>query len=420
MKELYPDEDQRAVATYMALRQNLGKKDSTVQEISMRRIKKAHINRIALVPRGANQLPVLYKSDEQRVSISTLIKDDIDSRGEITAIVYAPEMRDSQGDIASAEVIKEMSYEFSRSGLGDVDLRHDDKPVTKEQAFVAETFIVQKGDERFVGMKDYSGNDVGDLTGAWAVVIKVEDENLKKLYKEGKWNGVSMAGPAEVEYTEKEDLDIESFLSADLNKADRSRLQQMLNRISNHLGLSRANAYQSITLSGDIDMKPEELAKAISDGNADLAKNMQEGVATAVTQVLTKAGLIKEDGSNSTDPKPKAEDALVFKGDITDPKAVKKFEYDTKRAAIEKSMDRSDPSSIADAAQKIEELNKEYEEVLEKKETTPTSQRAAPSNVPPTGDEGSSYAGLTKEESECVDAGLRIAGAINKNRGMAS
>lgn len=170
-----------------------------------RRIKDAKIKFISLVPRGANRLPVLYKSAEQTAEFSTLTKFD-DERGELLSVVYAPEIRDAHGDIASADCIRKMAHSYAQDGKG-VDIRHDEQPVAKDRAFVAESFIVQKGDSRFGDMKDDSGKPV-DVAGAWAVLIKVLDQDLRRLYREGKWQGVSMQGPAtlELEKNDAEDL----------------------------------------------------------------------------------------------------------------------------------------------------------------------------------------------------------------------
>jgi len=406
----YPQREARISACLACSRSTVLSKSET----TMRRIKRASISTISLVPKGANQIPVLYKSDDNHIQFDTIIKDNLVEKGELVAIVYAPEMRDSQGDIASASVIKEMAYEFAKNGLGSIDLQHDGKDISKEDAFVAESFIVEKGDGRFSEVADYSGNIIKDLTGAWAVVIKIENEDLKKLYKEGKWNGVSMYGSAEVVETEKSDDDLESLDLDNLTKAQKTKMQQLLSRMSNHLGLSHASAYQSITLSGDIDMTPEELTKAIAAGNAELVKSMNE----SNTALLTKAGILKPNGEVAKEVKEEKETpAPLFKGDISDAKAVKKFEYDTKRFAIEKGIDMSDPAAITDAAASIAELNKEFADVLEDK----TIEKAAPSNAAV--DDGTSdsfpiSAGLSKEEADCVAIGKKMAESMNKSRGF--
>ena len=120
----------------------------------MRRIKHATISFISLVPRGANQLPVLYKSEDQTAKFDCIVKDDrFAEEGLLTAIVYAPETVDSQGDIASAAVIKQMAHDYVRN-VGAVDVRHNTNALPREKVSVVESFIIQKDDERFSGLKD--------------------------------------------------------------------------------------------------------------------------------------------------------------------------------------------------------------------------------------------------------------------------
>lgn len=161
----------------------------------VKRIVKAKISFISLCSKGANSFSTIYKSDggDTSVELSTICKD-MNEQGEIIALVYAPEIVDSQGDIASAAVIKEFAHDFSKHGEG-VDVRHNEEVLSKDDVFVAESFIVQKGDPRFADMKDYDDNSV-DATGGWGVVLKVDDEELRKLYREGVWSGVSMGGVA--------------------------------------------------------------------------------------------------------------------------------------------------------------------------------------------------------------------------------
>jgi hypothetical protein len=387
-----------------------------VEGVPMRRIKKAKIDFISLVPKGANRLPVLYKSDGLvggRAAFGTLVKADMDN-GEITAVVYAPEFRDAQGDIASADVIKEMAYEFQRSG-GQIDLRHDGKALSRDEVYVAESFLVQKGDTRFAGMLDYDGKPVADLTGSWAVVIKVESEDLRKLYREGKWAGVSMAGAAEVVETSKEDP-LDALFEDRLSKVAMSRSTQLLNRLAAHLGLTRAYAHQSITLTGDIDMTPEQLTKVLTDSNAALAKSITEANKEANKQILIEAGLIKDPAAPVTKAdekpaKPTEKPAPIFKGDYSDEVAVRRFEYDHKRYLIEKSIDTSDPQSVIDGAAEIAELNKEYEDVAAK----PKQGKPAPSNAG--GSPDSNSTGLSKEMQDCVSVGSNMAKLANASRG---
>ena len=158
-----------------------------------RQILKAKIGFLSLCPAGANTIRTLYKSDagDKNIELQMLSKD-MSEQGELICCVYVPDLEDSQGDQASAEVIKDFAYDFAKNG-GNIDIRHNEEALSKDDIFVAETLIIQKGDERFEGMEDYDGNSV-DVTGGWGVILKVEDDELRKLYRSGEWGGISMGG----------------------------------------------------------------------------------------------------------------------------------------------------------------------------------------------------------------------------------
>lgn len=158
-----------------------------------RQILKAKIGFLSLCPAGANTIRTMYKSDDGNKNIELqMLSKDMSEQGELICCVYAPDLEDSQGDQASAEVIKDFAYDFAKNG-GNIDIRHNEEALSKDDIFVAETLIIQKGDERFEGMEDYDGNSV-DVTGGWGVILKVEDEELRKLYRSGEWGGISMGG----------------------------------------------------------------------------------------------------------------------------------------------------------------------------------------------------------------------------------
>jgi len=409
----WPDEGSRVQACLSHVRKSMGAKGKN------RRLRKVFPQFISLVPRGANKLPVIYKSDEETAEFNMAIAKSMNDEGELLAVVYSPDQRDAHGDIADAEVVKEMAHSYHKDG-GQIDLRHNGKAIAPEDAFVAESFIVQKGDSRFDNITDYEGNPVGDLTGSWAVLIKVENEELRNLYRSGDWAGVSLSGPALVEYTEK--------------AAREPKSKRLLTELAEHLGLSRSSAFQSITLTGEIDMTSEELQKALEESN----KTLIEGVSKSLTNTLEQAGLVKSDEngnivkadlskSEETTETPKKDKSTqvqepVFKGDITDPEDVQTFEYQRKRYDIEKEMDPSDADSVAGAAEELAELNKEYpEEIVKKAQTASPARgrrRAAPSNAPKDDQpDTTATVGVSKEDMTLIEKGRTMAAGINKSRG---
>jgi len=160
-----------------------------------RKIKKIRVEFVSLCPMGANNMRVLFKEDGKFEM--PLLSKGMTEEGELAALVYIPGVEDLQGDYADAAVVKEMAHTFLEAG-GKLDLQHNFKPIPKEKAFVAESFLIRGHDPRFAGLTTYEGAPVDPLNG-WAIVIKVQDPELQRLYKEGGWNGVSLGGRAVME-----------------------------------------------------------------------------------------------------------------------------------------------------------------------------------------------------------------------------
>ncbi len=162
-----------------------------------RQILKAKIGFLSLCPAGANTIRTLYKSDDgdKNVELQVITKE-MTEQGELICCVYAPDFEDSQGDQASAKVIKDFAYDFAKNN-GNIDIRHNEQALDNDSIFVAESTIIQKDDPRFADMEDYDGDPV-DVTGGWGVILKVEDEKLQDLYRSGEWGGISMGGMMQV------------------------------------------------------------------------------------------------------------------------------------------------------------------------------------------------------------------------------
>lgn len=350
--------------------------------MTRRRIKKASIHRIALVPRGANRMPVLYKSAEQEVDLCPLTKLD-EERGELLAVVYAPEHRDSHGDIASAEVIREMAHEFVKNGA-ELDLRHGEEALRPEQAHLAESFIVQKNDERFIGWSDYDGKPV-DLEGAWAVVLKIEDPELRQLYRDGKWNGVSMAGPGLVEI-EKSTMEVDRFLEE----------------------LSKKLAGTITESPEEIDMKPEELKDFLKEANADLAKSLADVIAGVLSKKAEEA--VEE---------PKAEAPIDISKE-TDPAKLLAFAKQKRIDALRKEFDFevATAEDIIEFQKALQDIEVEFDSMaqdLKKSAARPASRQRA--DATPAASDAAVSEDLSKDERDLAKAGFEIGKLANSLRG---
>jgi len=243
----------------------------------MRRIKKVTVQQLSLCKRGKNRLPVLYKSEDGSAHLQAMVKalDDFDEKGELLIVGYAPELRDVDGDIADADLCREMGHSFMREGAK-LDIRHDGNIIERQKAYVAESFTIQKSDERFANWKDYDGTPV-DVTGGWGALIKIEDPALRALYKSEGWNGVSFEGPAIV-VEEQPDW--------------ANRLTKAVDFIKGKLGITEPGEPD--------DMNAQELEAALKKSN--------EGLLEGLKGILVPAQAAPK-------PEPKAGDPLVFEGD---------------------------------------------------------------------------------------------------------
>lgn len=161
----------------------------------MRKLKKIDVSFISLVDKGANRRRLIFKNNEGAVSaidkMLPIKKFDEDQKM-VFCIVYAPDETDTQGDCASADVIKEAAYNFMRCArTNNVDKQHDFIP---DEGFVAESWLVKENDPVFPE----------EPRGSWAVGIKVENDETWQMIKSGEITGLSLAGLAVTEEVEKQ------------------------------------------------------------------------------------------------------------------------------------------------------------------------------------------------------------------------
>lgn len=355
-------------------------------------------------------MPVVYKSDST-VQFSTLTKFD-DERGELLAVVYLAEHRDSQGDIASTEVVKDMAYSAMRDGV-EIDVMHDGKPVGRDKAYPAESFLITKGDSRFAGWKDNTGAEV-DLTGAWATVVKIDDPALRERVKSGELAGVSMAGIAEVEAEKSDDDEPPTWFQKALAA----------------IGLGALT--KAADGSAEEDMKPEDIEKIVASAVAQVAKAMKpeptaEEKAKAERDALVKdvvAEVVKalkpaEGGGKpegKAEEKPEGDD--VFKGDPTDAKAVRDHLTKVKVAKLRAAVKWEDPTSVQDYLTKLEDLqgSKADDESDDDDDGVDEPVGKSAQRVSKGQKKSKATAGLSKAESDDVEAMLASLG-VGESKG---
>lgn len=334
-----------------------------------RKIKRATIKFISLCRKGANNLKTLYKSAEEgdgEFNVSFLAKEGISEEGKVLGVVYAPNLVDLQGDYASTEVIAQMMETFAKDGEG-IDIRHDEQTLSKDQAFVVESFTIQKDDPRFSGLKDYDGNPV-DPAGGWGVVIKIDDEDLRQKYRDGEWEGLSMGGVAE--FDSAKDSEIASIVKEVLAQLDKSKT----------------------STDGDHDMTPEEMMKALEANNDKLSKSIVAGLAEALKPETTEEQTNKEADENK---------APTLPANAT-PAQLRTFRKEMQAYEIRKSIDPSDPESIEKAAQALEALEGTKEDAGAGTETGTVKKSNQPAAFDSQPSIGESEA-LSKSASEAVE-----------------
>ena len=139
---------------------------------------------ISIVGKGANKKKIVYKSkDKKEGNIEKLVKVKFDNeKGIAYGIVYSPDEIDAHDEWASADTIEKACHEFmKRSNMKAIDTDHSLE--IADGCFIVESWIVKEGDSLFP-------EDVG----AWAIAIKIEDEDIKKGIKDGTYTGFSLYG----------------------------------------------------------------------------------------------------------------------------------------------------------------------------------------------------------------------------------
>lgn len=350
-----------------------------------KKLKRARVSFVSLVPKGANHLPGLYKAEDDQLEVKTLCLEQ--EEGKFLSLVYVPDRDDTQGHYASKEVIQQMADSFMEEGAK-LDLRHDRRELKREQAYVTQSFIVQPGDPRFVDARDYSGNSV-DATGGWAMEINIVDPELRKLYREEQWSGVSL-------FAYNGDYDFETPVDVALEDFTQRKLQ----------------------------MTPEEIQGLLKSFEENMTAKMAEMV-----EGLSKTEAVEEE-------QVKAEEKAV---DLNDLDALRQRQRQLQLEELQGQFDLSTSEGIAgylDAVEKMDSPQEEEEskeESIEKEEDTTVEElqsqlvkleseikrRNSASNIGEgiAKEEESPILGLSKEDAEAYRIGLEMAEMSNARRG---
>lgn len=172
-----------------------------------RRILDGDIFFLSLVDAGANEVVPVLKG-KNLVKIKSIAK--MSNEGLLHTLIYGPDRVDTDGDTADRAGVQKLAHNYIRNMVGSgIDVMHNCRPVDSEDAYVCESFIIQKnGDDRFKGVSvdGHTIEDTTELEGWWASIIKLNAPELREPFENGDWTGVSMYGSARVESVSKSDF----------------------------------------------------------------------------------------------------------------------------------------------------------------------------------------------------------------------
>ncbi|AUQ62339.1 XkdF-like putative serine protease domain-containing protein [Phaeobacter inhibens] len=280
-------------------------------------------------PATGKGLTLKAADGERPAGFDLVVKNDDMMRA--YGVVYAPDQEDAHGDTADADTIRKAQAEFMREGrLKNIDTEHS---FTSEMAYVAESWLVRKGDPLFPNEPE----------GSWAVGIQIGDPDLWKQLKSGELTGISLAGiarmepgpddPAHPRYTEK---DAEIGLIARLIKA--------------LTGAPHQEPVEETDMTKDEvqALVAETLKSVLPDALKDASQPAGDPAPKADAAELEKAKeLLKANGIDVPDPAPKADEDDL---DTKIAKAVEKAVGTTK--GTEKSIDQKIDDAVTKALAK--------------------------------------------------------------------
>ena len=285
-----------------------------------KRILSAKIRFISLVGMGANDFVPMYASKDGRPTQVAWFRDDLfedllaevdeqylrksakriraknpdlgrptrlepiraigqmnEERGELTAVVWAPEKEDVFGRWASSDTVRQMAHDSMRAGLT-IDIDHSQVPLSRKHAWIAESFVIQPGDPRFAGLTDYQGNAF-DPAGGWGVVIRMSNPELRRRFKSGEWRGISMGGWAEFE-EESQGAQASGHVAAS-QEPQRKKARSVLRRLLAAAGITTE----------DDEMLPEQLKKELDDRFTAFRTEISSEIGKVVVESLQACGM---------------------------------------------------------------------------------------------------------------------------------
>lgn len=162
-----------------------------------RRLKNAEITHVSYVDKGANKKKFFLTKELDTPTIEKEVKILIDKEEGneqrlVYGIVYEPDVPDAHDDVMKAEDIEKSAHTFL-STYRNIDKQHDFSGGYGEVV------------ESYVAPQDFEVGGEVIKKGSWVLVTKA-DEDVWEEIKKGEITGYSMAGTAEVEEIDEDDV----------------------------------------------------------------------------------------------------------------------------------------------------------------------------------------------------------------------
>jgi len=235
-------------------------------------LKNIDIQFISLVPNGANRRQIIAKSKSQHKVVRQIaISKQNVPKQMVYGIVCTPDEVDTQGEYTTIAEIEKAQQRFMRNlSLRNIDVDHS---YVKAEAYVAESWLIRKGDPMFPN----------ERVGAWAVGIKVEGPKLWEKVRKGKIKALSMGGIADKVITKQDErrnnMDAETF----------AKFQEALTALFTEFGIiekPEGNAEGTDGAEGAEDNEDASMNKASTDA---IIKAVT-GIVKPLKEAVEKAG----------------------------------------------------------------------------------------------------------------------------------
>lgn len=231
---------------------------------------------ISLVDQGANKRDIIWKSANE---VYVPLKKVDDEQRMVYGIVYAPDDPDTDDDYASAETIKAAAHDFMRAGrTQQIDKQHDFNP---DEGYVAESWLVRQPDALFPD----------EIEGAWAVGIKVLEDDTWEMVKSGDIGGISLAGFAQREQTKtkKENKPMRFFEWLKSKMETKALKDTYETRQARDLTWALSDSITTILGDDDIEDKKAAIKKDVEDYVKYLDGILEKAVKAAVVKSKTES-----------------------------------------------------------------------------------------------------------------------------------